>query len=218
MAKKEILITFHQETISEVADRLFQEKGFNFTTMDDIAREADYSKATLYVYFKSKDQIYHYILLKAMCLLRDRIQAGLAASSDAIEQYHAICREFREYSEKHPSYYKSLSETIATDTVSRSEEPLLQSIYEAGEQVNDLIQTVLDNGTQQGYFRKGLSGVAAGLLYGSMLSGAIQLAGNKVEYIQQSTGLTKNDFLQFAFDAMLRGLLREGVKVDEEKN
>ena len=57
MASKEALQQFHKDMISCAADRLFQCNGFDKTTMDDIAREADYSKATLYVYFKSKDQI-----------------------------------------------------------------------------------------------------------------------------------------------------------------
>lgn len=209
MAKKEALTAFHQEAIADVANRLFLEKGFGATTMDDIAREAEYSKATLYVYFKSKDQIYLYILLKAMRLLHEKIREGLAASTDAIGQYHAICRKFREYNEQHPSYYQGLSETIATDAESRRREPLLQSIYDEGEQVLGLVQTMLDNGVRQGHFRQGLSGTCAGLLYGSMFSSVIQLAGDKDEYIQQSTGMTKDDFLQFAFDTMLRGLLKQ---------
>jgi hypothetical protein len=30
--------------------------------------------------------------------------------------------------------------------------------------------------------------------------------------------MSKNDFLQFAFDTMLRGLLQNGRKADEEKD
>lgn len=217
MPNKEALTAFHQEAIAEVADRLFLAKGYQATSMDDIAREADYSKATLYVYFKSKEQIHYYILLKAMKLLYERIRAGLASSPDALEQYWAICKEFQKYSEQHPTYYQALSETIATDQSSRNSDPLLQSIYEAGERVNGITQEVLDNGVAQGYFRE-LPPVSAGMLYGSMLTNAIQLAGNKAEYIEQRTGMSRDDFLQFAFDTMLRGLLREGGTIREEKN
>ena len=35
------------------------EKGIALTTMDDISKEAGYSKSTVYVYFKSKDEIYN---------------------------------------------------------------------------------------------------------------------------------------------------------------
>jgi AcrR family transcriptional regulator len=216
MANKEALTGFHREAISGVAEELFQEKGFAATTMDDIAQKASYSKATLYVHFKSKEQIYHYLQLKAMRMLYERIKTGLSFSSDALEQYWALCKEFRTFSEEHPFYYQSLSETIATDEQSRKKDPLLDSIYEMGERVNGLVQTMLDNGVRQGYFRQGLPGIPAGVLYGSMLFSAIQLAENKSEYLKQHTGMSKNDFLQFAFDTMLRGLLQNGRKADEK--
>jgi len=218
MANKKALSVFHREAIAKAADRLFLEKGFNATSMDDIAREGDYSKATLYVYFKSKEQIYVYILLEAMRTLQVRIKAGLVSSADALEQFWAIGKEFQDYNTQHPTYYKALSETIATDKESREREPLLQSIYEAGEEVNDLIQTMINNGVRQGYFREDLPEVSTGLLFGSMFYSALQLANNKAEYISQRTGMSKDDFLSFAFGTILRGILREVENVDEEKN
>lgn len=210
MPNKDAITAFHREAISDVADNLFVKKGFAETSMDDIAREANYSKATLYVYFNSKQQIYHYILLKAMRLLLDKLGAGVACSKDALEQYHAICREFWSYSEQHPSYYRWLSQTIATDEKSRTQDELLESIYETGEQLNGLIQEVIENGIRSGYFRDDLPSVVPGLLYGSMLFSAIELANNKAEYITVRTGMAKADFMQFAFNTMLRGLLKRG--------
>ena len=59
MGKREKLKEFHRSNILEVAKKLFLENGFIQTTMDDIAKMADYSKSTLYVYFKSKEEIMH---------------------------------------------------------------------------------------------------------------------------------------------------------------
>ena len=47
MSKKQALTEFHRGSILAAAERLFAEKGTEKTTMDDIAREAEYSKATL---------------------------------------------------------------------------------------------------------------------------------------------------------------------------
>jgi AcrR family transcriptional regulator len=40
------------------ASRLFREHGYGTTTMDAVAREADVSKATLYVYFSGKRELF----------------------------------------------------------------------------------------------------------------------------------------------------------------
>ena len=49
--KENRLVRFNRQNILEAAERLFAEKGVRQTTMDDIAKAADYSKSTVYVYF-----------------------------------------------------------------------------------------------------------------------------------------------------------------------
>ena len=51
--KKELLTKFNKDNIIRAAKELFSEQGVERTTMDEIAKKADYSKSTLYVYFKS---------------------------------------------------------------------------------------------------------------------------------------------------------------------
>jgi AcrR family transcriptional regulator len=48
------------------AEKLFADKGFRDTTVDDIARAAGVSKGALYVYFKSKEDIFLALLDDAM--------------------------------------------------------------------------------------------------------------------------------------------------------
>ena len=48
----------HRENIASAASGLFMEKGIVATSMDDIAKAAGYSKATLYVYFKKKLSVF----------------------------------------------------------------------------------------------------------------------------------------------------------------
>ena len=52
--KKLALEQFNRDNILTAARELFETKGVQDTTMDDIALQADYSKSTIYVYFRSK--------------------------------------------------------------------------------------------------------------------------------------------------------------------
>mgnify|MGYP002783385690 CR=1 FL=1 len=92
MSKKQALTEFHRGSILAAAERLFAEKGTEKTTMDDIAREAEYSKATLYVYFQSKEEIINAILLSGMVLLKKKIHAAIESHSDWYQAYDAVCR------------------------------------------------------------------------------------------------------------------------------
>lgn len=53
----------YKETILHAAESTIVRKGYRATTMDDIAREAQFSKATLYNYFKSKGDLTYEIIL-----------------------------------------------------------------------------------------------------------------------------------------------------------
>src|SRR5215470_10470834 len=47
-----------RERILEAAERLFLEKGFNATSVRDIAAEADYTTGAVYGTFKSKAEVF----------------------------------------------------------------------------------------------------------------------------------------------------------------
>ena len=48
---------FRRQQIMSAARKVFASKGFKKATMEDIAREAEYSPGTLYLYFKNKDEL-----------------------------------------------------------------------------------------------------------------------------------------------------------------
>jgi AcrR family transcriptional regulator len=75
--KKEALIQFNKEHILASAKKLFETRGIILTTVDEIAKEADCSKSTLYVYFKGKDDILNHIILEQMLLLKDTLKDSI---------------------------------------------------------------------------------------------------------------------------------------------
>lgn len=60
--------------IMVAAKRVFSEKGFNKTTIEDIAREAELSPGTLYLYFKNKDDLYASLSLGILQYLLIRLE------------------------------------------------------------------------------------------------------------------------------------------------
>jgi len=52
-----------RNAILKAARRLFFEKGFKFVTVESIAKKAELSKGSIYLYFNSKEEIYTQILL-----------------------------------------------------------------------------------------------------------------------------------------------------------
>ena len=62
MTRKEREREFKKKEILSAAVKLFAEKGYEYTTLDDIAEAAEFGKGTLYNYFQNKEDLYLAIL------------------------------------------------------------------------------------------------------------------------------------------------------------
>src|SRR5215470_19271528 len=60
--------------IVEVALEVFAEKGFAAAKLDDIARRAGISKATLYLYFETKEEIFRAVARAAVASLLQALE------------------------------------------------------------------------------------------------------------------------------------------------
>ncbi len=63
-----------RQQIIVAAKRVFSDKGFNKATMEDIAREAELSPGTLYLYFKNKEELYASLSLRILQYLLIRVE------------------------------------------------------------------------------------------------------------------------------------------------
>ena len=99
----------HNEIIMKAMD-LFISKGFDGTTMGDIALKVSLSKGTLYNYFDSKDDLYLAVGTIAIRKLNDFYEAIDLTSKSEIESLLTIGYAIYEFSKKFPELYKIASD------------------------------------------------------------------------------------------------------------
>ncbi len=198
----------HRENIVSAASSLFMEKGIAAVSMDDIAKAARYSKATLYVYFKNKEEIVGILVLNSMKKLYDYISSALIQHDTTKARYDFICRGLVQYQEEFPFYFKMVLDKINIDFESKAYLPEEKETYHIGEEINEKIKIFLLSGIKKGDLRGDLEIMPAIFNFWGMLSGIIQLATNKEEYIKKSMGLSKNEFLEYGFSLVYHSIER----------
>jgi AcrR family transcriptional regulator len=57
-SKKDVVTEFRTAEILEAAKRVFAKKGFHDATVDDVANAAGVAKGTVYLYYRSKQEVY----------------------------------------------------------------------------------------------------------------------------------------------------------------
>ena len=196
----------HRENIVSAASTLFMERGIAATSMDDIAKAAGYSKATLYVYFENKEEIVGILVLNSMKKLYDYISSALIQHKTTKARYDFICRGLVQYQEEFPFYFKMVLDKINIDFEGTDYLPEERETYQIGEEINEKIKTFLLSGMEKGDLRNDLDIMPAIFNFWGMLSGIIQLAANKEEYINKSMGLSKIKFLEYGFSLVYHSI------------
>lgn len=200
----------HREKIASAASVLFMDKGIAATSMDDIAKAAGYSKATLYVYFENKEEIVGILVLDSMKKLYNYIVSALEQQETTKERYNFICRGLVQYQEEFPFYFKMVLDKINIDFESHDYLPEEKETYQIGEEINEKIKVFLLSGIDKGDLRDNLKVMPTIFNFWGMLSGLIQFATNKEEYIKKTMGLSKIQFLEYGFHMLYCSIADKG--------
>jgi len=199
---KERLTEFNRGNILSAAKRLFSEKGIAQTTVDDIAKEAGYSKSTLYVYFSGKEEIVNAVILEHFILLKQAVAGALQENNGFPGGYYAICNALAAFRDAYPLYFDIILGELA---IPKDEaETILVQIYNTGEEINTLIEGYIAAHIRQGNIRIGIPALQAVFILWAGIGGVITLAAKKEPYIQKAMGLTKEQFMQDGFDFLLK--------------
>ncbi len=75
--------TYYREGILHAAERVILRKGYSATTMDDVAREARLSKATIYKYIPGKGALLYEIMSHYFDELRNKMEAIASGAGTA---------------------------------------------------------------------------------------------------------------------------------------
>jgi len=96
----------YRQLVFEAAEHVFARKGFEATTMQDLAAEAGVSLKTLYAAFPGKQEIYQRIHEERVGAFVTRIAEALAAAGSPLERLERGVRAYLDFLLAHPDYLR----------------------------------------------------------------------------------------------------------------
>ena len=137
--------------IINAAEDVFTQKGFNEARMDDIADKTGLSKGTLYLYFKSKDDLIIAILdrmfQREMKQMEGLDQAGLSAADAIWKMTEAVTNNILGFVRLVPIVYQFLALAFRNKYVQKALKKYIN-------QYIDMITPIIEQGIKSGEFRK----------------------------------------------------------------
>src|SRR5436190_13966359 len=103
--KKDVLQEFRTSEILAAARTVFSKKGFHDATIDDIADEAGVAKGTIYLYFKSKQEIYLSALRDGILLLNRQMRAEAEIPGSTAERLRRLLNAKIAFFDRHRDFF-----------------------------------------------------------------------------------------------------------------
>jgi TetR/AcrR family transcriptional regulator, repressor for uid operon len=149
-----------KEKIVQAAITTFSKYGYDKTRMDDIAKSAKLGKGTLYLYFKSKEELFYAISENSIKELKEQLSKLFSKKEDLVHD-----------AEKFYDQYRNLihdSEKVSFEMIAESSRnPKLRKVlYEQRMKVYDIVIDYLCRQIEKGFFRKDMdvNAIASGLV------------------------------------------------------
>ena len=159
-----------RKLIQKAALGLFKSKGFASVKMIDIAESSELSIATLYLYFKSKEDLYASLIEIALTDLRDRVltiykKKTLSAKSKILSFKDALLDTYL----AHPTILRIIVHVQLYDTLGALEPNILDRLNHVGQQILAMFAATYTDGMRQGKFKVGNSLAHADILWSTFI-------------------------------------------------
>jgi TetR/AcrR family fatty acid metabolism transcriptional regulator len=158
------VVTDKREAILRSAIKVFAGNGYFNSKVSDIAGEAGIADGTVYLYFKSKDDILHSIFNRAMAEFIDEARRELTSIQDPIERIRRIAQ-------LHLGKLGADRDMAVVFQIElRGSTKFMEEFSAAGfAEYLDIIRKTIDEGQRSGVFRADIKPiVGAKILYGAL--------------------------------------------------
>ena len=215
VSPKEIRKQKRYEAIIDAAEKVIFSKGLEDASMDMVAKEAQLGKGTLYLYFKSKNELYRAILYRAFLSLRKKFKVALQATEastapekNGLEGLETNLEAYLEIYHEHQDYINAIL-YFQNDLFDLDTPAAYEKIYlEEGIAAIELVIEQIEKGKKDGSVRDDLdAGVAAYTFWGQTM-GVLQLVQKKMTIVAHYHQLTAEQLIRQHFEIIVSFLAK----------
>ncbi len=194
-----------RQQIIVAAKRVFSEKGFNKATMEDIAKEAELSPGTLYLYFKNKEELYASLSLRILQYLHIRVtHVNKVPDLGPVNKLDALMEAMYDVYDFDPLIIINMFHLQSSETLKNLSDTLLQEIKDLSRKSIGAIAKIFEEGIKAGAFLD-RHPMALADIFWSLFSGVVLWEASK-KIVDAKKDYLK-DTLRTAFEIFRGGIV-----------
>ncbi len=198
-----------REEIIAAAERIFFDKGLAQSTMDEIAEAAELSKGTLYLYYKSKEDLYLAVAMKGNEILHDMFEKVVNSSEPTIKLIANLGEAYYEYFKNYRNYFRMYYFFENPQVQSQVSPEMMDTCKRLDRKVWDLVVGVLQKGIDEGLLHKDLDPLEAGVMLWSNSNGLMRIMDRQDGYWREHMGLDLERMLRRSNQMLVEAMMTE---------
>ncbi len=198
-----------RNAILDAAEAIFFKKSVEQSSMDEVAKKAELSKGTLYLYFHSKEELFHGIVHRGLTILLDMFQKVALGDATGIEKIRDIGRAYFHFSESYPDYAKSMLHHEKRDINLKDLEnnPNMAKCNADGSKIFTIMQDILLEGIKDGTIDPTIDPVRMSMVLWAHASGIMNLIQMKGDLIKHLSGVDKTAIMEYSMQMHSKSLI-----------
>ncbi len=177
--------------IIDAAERLFFSRSYDEVTIDDIAREVELNKATIYLYFTNKEALFATIVLRGVRILQEKYTECMERPVPGIVKVALMGQAYYQFSEEYPEYLR-LIHFFGSERFSR-ENPYTAEIGKGYGTCRRILQDAIREGIDDGTIRADLDPFLASMYLMISFMGILSLE-NRWKLAIEAEGFSYEQF------------------------
>ena len=201
-----------REEIIDAAQKIFFQKGLAITTMDEIAEAAELSKGTLYLYYKSKEDLYLAVMERRMEILHQMFSEAVASKEPTLTVIAKLGEAYYEYFKQHRHYYR-MSHFFENPQFHRQVSPeMLQTCASENQKTWQIVIGAIQRGIDEGVIQKDINPKQAAVIFWVNSNGIMRQLDREDTYWKDIMGVDMEATLRQSNAMTLEAMMTDEAK------
>jgi AcrR family transcriptional regulator len=206
-----------RDAIVRAATEVFFKKGLQSATMDEIADAAELSKGTLYLYFKSKEDLYLSVTNDGFDILSEMFRETIVASESTIDALEKLGDRYFEFFTKHRKYFRMFQFFQNTSLHKQVSHEMMEACHSHNQQTWQVVIGLLEKGIAEGVLRNDLTSADMAVILWSSTNAIMLQIDYQRDQWKSSLGIDLEKLLQKANMLLLETILSDAERAKRTK-
>lgn len=206
-----------RDLILDAAETVFFSRSFQAATVDEIAEQAELSKGTIYLYFKSKEDLLLGIHLRGSEKMYEMFREAVSGPEPVLVLITRLGAAYFEFFKTHRNYFRIFQFFNNPQFHKDASQEMLDLCHEHDQKLWGLVTDVLGRAVRERVFEPGLDQMQAAIILWSTGTHMMQQMDAGGEYWEKRMHVDLEATMRKAYRYLVEGMMRKDLRANADE-